>query len=253
MPRRDPRGSPRPPGAATRDARSRGPERSFSPGWRALPEKLHGPAHRVEITSCLSPRWRLGSAALSRIITATTPAPQEWLVVLTGLFAVAVTASTFLSITTGQRQILLDVNVLGTSIHEAGHALVSCLTGGGVYRFTILGPGSGLVHTWYGSRFSDIAGDGLVQLRVDHGVQRATVVTLALRWGTGWLPNLVAYTRPGYCSPYRPRRRRGPLPIPPASRISFGSAAGTPSSGGESRCPVATGRRAGTGCRPRRG
>jgi hypothetical protein len=99
----------------------------------------------------------MGEGGLNEVVTATSPAPGWWLVATTGLFAVLVTASSFLLVATGERRMLITVNVMGTMVHEAGHALVACLTGGGVYRFRITSPDSGSVLVWHTSRLSSIA------------------------------------------------------------------------------------------------
>lgn len=98
----------------------------------------------------------MGENHFSDVITAVAPAPGWWLVALTGLFAVLVTAFSIVGPVTGRRHVLVNLNVLGTVVHEAGHALVACLTGGGVYRFRITSPDSGSVDSWYFTRFSSV-------------------------------------------------------------------------------------------------
>jgi hypothetical protein len=124
--------------------------------------------------------------------------------------------------------------VLGTIVHEAGHAAMSCLTGGGVYLIEIYNPSSGRAHTWSSSQLSAIttgaagyaapplAGLGAAAL-LNRGhapavlALTATVMVLvllvsrdlitlisvlavgllafaALYWGTAWVQHWVAYT-----------------------------------------------------------
>ena len=99
----------------------------------------------------------VGEAGFSEVITAKAPAPGWWLVAGTGLFAVLVTGSSFVLVATGRRRALITVNVVGTMVHEAGHALVACLTGGGVYRFRITSPDSGHVLAWHKTWWSSLA------------------------------------------------------------------------------------------------
>ncbi len=172
---------------------------------------------------------RLKEARLGDLITAVAPQPSAWLVALTGLVAALVTGSSIALLATGRRHLLLNLNILGTVVHEAGHALVACLTGGGVYRFQITSPDSGSVLSWYTTRFSSIAGyaapplAGLGTAALLHKGQAAAVLTLTaamsililwvardlltlgcvvsiggiaastLYWGAGWLQVLVAY------------------------------------------------------------
>jgi hypothetical protein len=161
-------------------------------------------------------------------------APSVWLVVATALFALLVTTSSFVKMATGKRHVLFHVNVLGTIVHEAGHALVSIVTGGGVYRFEVASPDSGATIYWYPSKFSVIATSaagyampslaGLGAAWLLHRGQASSVLTLtvatlvllllvtrdlvtlscvlavgvltfaALYWGKDPLRNLVGYT-----------------------------------------------------------
>jgi hypothetical protein len=89
-------------------------------------------------------------------IAAVTTTPGL-VIAATGAFAVLVTASSFVFMITGKRHVLFHLNVFGTIVHEAGHASLSVLTGGGVYRFQITGPDAGYLHHWYPSRLSNIA------------------------------------------------------------------------------------------------
>ncbi|WP_410671644.1 M50 family metallopeptidase [Amycolatopsis sp. cmx-4-68] len=94
---------------------------------------------------------------LDEIVNATAPAPGWWLVALTGLLAAAVALASLSVLVTGQRRLLTRLNVLGTFVHEGGHALVNVLTGGGVYQVAIFTPDSGMTWIWFRSRFSSIA------------------------------------------------------------------------------------------------
>ncbi|MCA1674515.1 MAG: M50 family metallopeptidase [Actinobacteria bacterium] len=82
------------------------------------------------------------------MITATNPSPGWWVVVVTGAFALLVAVSS---------SVLYNINVLGTLVHEAGHAAASVLTGGGVYRIEITGPDTGNTQGWGEPGFSSIA------------------------------------------------------------------------------------------------
>lgn len=93
---------------------------------------------------------------LDEIVNATVPAPGWWLVAATGVAAAAVVLASVSALLTGQGRLLTRFNVLGTFVHEGGHALVSVLTGGGVYRLGISSPESGVTWTWYPSRLSSI-------------------------------------------------------------------------------------------------
>jgi hypothetical protein len=94
---------------------------------------------------------------LDEIVNATVPAPSWWLVAATGLAAAAVTLASVSTLLTGRSRLLPRFNVLGTFVHEGGHALVSVLTGGGLYRVAIFTPDSGMTWYWFASRFSSIA------------------------------------------------------------------------------------------------
>ncbi|MEV6646898.1 M50 family metallopeptidase [Amycolatopsis sp. NPDC051371] len=84
------------------------------------------------------------------------PAPSWWLVAATGLAAVAVALASVSMLMTGQPRLLTRFTVLGTFVHEGGHALMSVLTGGGVYRVAIFSPDSGVTWSWVPSRLSSI-------------------------------------------------------------------------------------------------
>ncbi|MFI6305344.1 M50 family metallopeptidase [Amycolatopsis thailandensis] len=175
----------------------------------------------------------MAEGRFSDVITAVAPAPGGWLVALTGLVAVSVTGASFVFAATGRQHLLINFNVMGTVVHEAGHALVACLTGGGVYRFRITSPDSGSVDSWYFTRFSSIVTSmagyampplaGLGAAALLHKGQAAAVLTLTtamsivilwvardlltlacivaigaiaastLYWAPAWLQVLVAY------------------------------------------------------------
>lgn len=88
------------------------------------------------------------------VVVATPPA---WVALGTCLLAVAAGASTFREMSARKRRVLTYVNTLGTIVHEAGHALVSVLAGGHVYRIKIYDPDSGETHTGRKSRLAGIA------------------------------------------------------------------------------------------------
>ncbi len=85
---------------------------------------------------------------IAGVLNETVPAPGREVVTTTALLAAAVTAASFVSMFTGSRKILRLANVLGTIFHEGGHALVSVLTGGGVYRIQITSAESGGTRQW---------------------------------------------------------------------------------------------------------
>jgi hypothetical protein len=99
-----------------------------------------------------------GSARGTRVTTAVIAAsPPWWVVTMTGLLALAVSATAFIELAGGRRHLLFHANALGTLIHEAGHAITTCLTGGGVYCVRVTSPHSGVTYHWVPSRFSAIA------------------------------------------------------------------------------------------------
>ncbi|WIY01800.1 M50 family metallopeptidase [Amycolatopsis mongoliensis] len=77
------------------------------------------------------------------VLNETVPTPGWELAGITALVAAAVATPSFAAPATGTRSLLTGANVLGTLVHEGGHALVSLLTGGGVFRIAITGPESG--------------------------------------------------------------------------------------------------------------
>lgn len=88
--------------------------------------------------------------------TGSTTGPAWWVVGVTGGLALLVSLSSFAGMLTGRRAALSRANLLGTIVHEAGHAAVSVATGGGVLRLRIVSCGSGYVHSWSTSRLSSI-------------------------------------------------------------------------------------------------
>ncbi|UOX89875.1 M50 family metallopeptidase [Amycolatopsis sp. FBCC-B4732] len=172
-------------------------------------------------------------ASAFAVLNETVPAPGWTLVATTALFAAAVSATSFALMTTGRRLLLNRVNVLGTLFHEGGHALVSILTGGGVFRIEITGAESGSTRHWNPSPFAGVlataagyampplAGLGAAAL-LHRGLVPAVlaltavamlfillftrdvitglvvvtvgaVVFFALRWAPDWVKNGVAY------------------------------------------------------------
>lgn len=84
-------------------------------------------------------------------ISATIPTPAWWLVLGTGLFAIAV------SISAVRPGALTHFNVLDTLLHEFGHAAVGVLTGGSASRLQISSPDAGVTSTRVAPGFSTIA------------------------------------------------------------------------------------------------
>lgn len=168
------------------------------------------------------------------VLNTVVPAPSWMLVVLTGLFAVVVSAATVALLFVPRRFSLTRVNVLGTVIHEGGHALASILTGGGVFHVAITSVHTGHAVTWSRSRLSEaitsaagyaappLAGLGIASL-LHRGLAPAVLalMTLAmvllllvtrdlltagvlitlgllafatLYWGPDWLQNIYGYS-----------------------------------------------------------
>lgn len=167
------------------------------------------------------------------VLNETVPAPGWALAAITALFAVAVSTTSFALMATGTWTFLNGVNVLGTLFHEGGHALVSILTGGGVFRIEITTAESGGTWHWNPSPFARVlttasgyatpalAGLGfaallhrgmapavlalttfamlLILLVTRDAITAAAVVAVgaiafsALRWAPGWLQNGIAY------------------------------------------------------------
>ena len=173
-------------------------------------------------------------ASAFAVLNETLPAPGWLLVGATALLAAAVSATSFALLTNLPKLLLNRVNVLGTLFHEGGHALVSIVTGGGVFRIEITGPESGSTRQWNPSPLSDflataagyamppLAGLGAAAL-LHRGLAPAVlaltsvvmlfvlffsrdlitfaavivvgaVVFCALRWAPEWLKNGIAYT-----------------------------------------------------------
>lgn len=159
--------------------------------------------------------------------------PGWWLVVATGLFAALASAATVVLMLVPRRLLITRVNVLGTVIHEGGHALVSIVTGGGVFQVVIASADSGSARTWSPSPLSrtltlvagyaapPLAGLGFAALLhrglapavlalttlamallllVTRDLLTAGVLVIlgvlafsALTWAPGWLQNIVGY------------------------------------------------------------
>ncbi|MET9265356.1 M50 family metallopeptidase [Amycolatopsis sp. NPDC004079] len=161
--------------------------------------------------------------------------PGLGLVLALGVFAVAVSAATFVLMLAGPARWrpLTRANVLSTVVHEGGHALLSVVTGGGVFQIEVTSAETGLTRTWSTSRWSRVltlvagyatpplAGLGaaallhrglapavlaltvlamvLVLLATRDALTLGIVVALGaaafatLKWGPDWLRNTVAY------------------------------------------------------------
>lgn len=87
---------------------------------------------------------------------AAAPVAAWWVGIVTGLVALSVAGVSVTFVVTGRRNALTKLNVLGTIVHEAGHALLSVVTGGGVYRFAITSPDAGVTHIWWRTKLSSI-------------------------------------------------------------------------------------------------
>ena len=87
-------------------------------------------------------------------ITAVTPPAGWWVSVATSLFALLVSVSALLPRVSWTRRITFGLNVLSTAVHEGGHALVCCVTGGGVRVIRVDSPDSGVTRFWHHSQFS---------------------------------------------------------------------------------------------------
>lgn len=87
-------------------------------------------------------------------VTVPTALPQWWVPLITGLFALAVSAAAVLPRVTWVRRIAFVFNVVGTIAHEFGHAMGGVITGGGVHLIQVHTPHSGIAYTWHYSRFS---------------------------------------------------------------------------------------------------
>jgi hypothetical protein len=87
----------------------------------------------------------MDEGGLSQRIGAAIPAPEQWVVVATGVFAVLVTVSSVVVMSRPRPSLLWAGNALSTIIHETGHALTAIATGGSVKSIQITGPGTGNV------------------------------------------------------------------------------------------------------------
>lgn len=85
----------------------------------------------------------MDKGVFGEVITATTPAPGAGVVLLTGVFAAAVSVGSFVTMTTDRDRLLTVVNLVGTIVHEAGHALAAVVSGGEVVRLRVNSPTSG--------------------------------------------------------------------------------------------------------------
>jgi hypothetical protein len=105
---------------------------------------------------------------ISQRIGAVIPAPQQWVVVATGVFAVLVTVSSMVRMSRPRPSLLWAANALSTIIHETGHALTAIATGGSVRSIQITGPGAGSVvpgtKSWPSNVISAAAGSGMPPL-----------------------------------------------------------------------------------------
>jgi hypothetical protein len=137
----------------------------------------------------------MDSGKFGEAVTTTIPAPGAGVVLLTGAFAVAVSASSFVAMTTNRDRLLTVVNLVGTIVHETGHALAAVVTGGEAVRLRTTSPNSGsttlrnlswlpdVVTTASGYAMPTLAGIGAASL-LHHGktvtVLILTVVVMAV-------------------------------------------------------------------------
>jgi hypothetical protein len=172
-------------------------------------------------------------ASAFAVLNETLPAPGQALVGTTALIAAVAVVTSFVVPASGRRSVVYRANFLGTLFHEGGHALVSILTGGGVFRIAVTGAESGGTWQWNPSPFARVlataagyampplAGLGaaaLLHRGLAPAVLTLTVVAMlfillftrdvltfvvvvvvgavvfaALRWAPGWLKNGIAY------------------------------------------------------------
>ena len=176
----------------------------------------------------------MDEGGIGQRIGAAIPAPETWVVVVTGVFAVLVTFSAFIVMYRSRTSLLWGAHAFSTITHEAGHALAAVITGKGVRHLVITGPGSGSVRPretfWLsdvitgaaGYAMPPVAGVGAAWLLSrGHAPAVLAITTLllvalllvskdldtvlfilavgllpftALVWGTAALQNYVAYT-----------------------------------------------------------
>ncbi|WP_326835789.1 M50 family metallopeptidase [Amycolatopsis rhabdoformis] len=97
---------------------------------------------------------RMAEGGVLGVLTDTVEAPGRWLVLVTGLFAAAVSIGTFAFMSSEKSLLIVRANVLGTVFHEGGHALASVVTGGGVRRIAITSADGGATWSWAPSPLS---------------------------------------------------------------------------------------------------
>ncbi len=114
-----------------------------------------------------------------------------------------------------------SLHVLSTIVHEAGHAAMSVVTGGGVHIIEIHSPHSGVTISWVPSWLPSViriaagyaapplAGLGIAALLADGKVQSALILTVGCvvavglvafatqQWGSTGLQQWIAYLEPG--------------------------------------------------------
>ena len=94
---------------------------------------------------------------IARSVALTIAPPAGWVVLVTGVVALLIAGLGLVPGSTWWRRAVSSLHVLSTIVHEAGHATVSLVTGGGVYVIEIHGSQSGLTSSWVNSRLSSIA------------------------------------------------------------------------------------------------
>lgn len=90
-------------------------------------------------------------ADLNELMHRTVQSPDWTTVLVAGLLGGAVVGSTALPRVTRLRMAAYGINIIGTIVHEAGHAVAALISGGGVYRIELHSPNSGATASWYRS------------------------------------------------------------------------------------------------------
>jgi peptidase M50B-like protein len=116
--------------------------------------------------------------------------PGWGLVLVTGVAALVIAATGFVSRYAWWRRVVFCAHVLNTIVHEAGHAFLAVVTGGGVYLIEITSPDGGRTFPWHPSWFSSVlssfagyaapplAGLGVAALLGDGKARPALILTV---------------------------------------------------------------------------
>jgi hypothetical protein len=84
-----------------------------------------------------------------------SPAGSD-VVVVTAMVALLIALLGLVPPSTWWRRVLASLHVVSTIVHEAGHAAVSIVTGGGVYLIAVDSPHSGMTRSWVNSWLSAV-------------------------------------------------------------------------------------------------